>query len=164
MAHAFKTISAKPTFGTLKENLYQSDYINRKKRILTICNSNIKCNGQYIVPSYNTINLFNLGRHSLGLDECNKSYINKDKTNLIAGQYTIQNLSNVCTVSVIDQNKQPPSYDYNPCQNSVIIIDPNNTSTNPFYFTNQIDPLGELFGRTQCGELNYTNYMEKIPK
>jgi hypothetical protein len=22
-----------------------------------------------------------------------------------------------------------------------------------------IDPLGELFGKTQCGELNYTHYM-----
>ena len=31
MAHAFAPIPAKPAFGTLKENLYQSDYINRKK-------------------------------------------------------------------------------------------------------------------------------------
>ena len=32
MAHAFKTIPAKSTFGTLQEELNQSDYINRKKK------------------------------------------------------------------------------------------------------------------------------------
>ena len=33
------------------------------------------------------------------------------------------------------------------------------TATKPFYFTNTIDPLGQLFGNTQWGELNYTHYM-----
>jgi hypothetical protein len=33
------------------------------------------------------------------------------------------------------------------------------SATAPFYFTNTIDPLGELFGNSQCGELNYTHYM-----
>ena len=37
MAHAFAPIPAKPAFGTLKENLYQSDYINRKKAKYTYC-------------------------------------------------------------------------------------------------------------------------------
>ena len=36
MAHAFKNISAKPTFGTLREELNQSDYINRKKKNVVI--------------------------------------------------------------------------------------------------------------------------------
>ena len=160
MAHAFKTISAKPTFGTLKENLYQSDYINRKKGIITLCNLYSECQKISFAPSYSDINSFNLGIHTLGLNKCDKSHIDKDKTNLIAGQYTTENLSNICTISVIDQNKQPP---YDSCQTNVI-INPNNSTTLPFYFTNQIDALGELFGRTQCGELNYTNYMEKISK
>ena len=37
MAFAFSPIPAKPTFGTLKENLYQSDYINRKKAKNNYC-------------------------------------------------------------------------------------------------------------------------------
>jgi DNA-binding beta-propeller fold protein YncE len=40
MAYTFKTISAKPTFGTLQSNIYQSDYINNKKT--TICKKNKK--------------------------------------------------------------------------------------------------------------------------
>ena len=31
MAHAFKTIPARPTFGTLTKAGYQSDYISNKK-------------------------------------------------------------------------------------------------------------------------------------
>ena len=123
MAHAFKTIPAKSTFGTLQKELYQSDYINRKKN---------KCNT--ILPV--------------------------NKSNLIVGQYTKLNLYDVCTVS----NGPPPSIhcefnNCNPCQNSgnIVIIDPN--STNPFYYDYTIDPLGELFGKTSCGILNYTNYM-----
>lgn len=127
---------AKPTFGTLKENLYQSDYINRKKA------KNMCCT-----------NSFNL-RH------CNK--VNINTTNLIIGQYSKLNLDNVCTVS----NGPPPSkYCSNdnpcdPCQNNTgIVIE----STNPFYWENTIDPLGELFGFSQCGELNYTKYMVFMP-
>ena len=125
MAHAFKTISAKSTFGALQREFYQSDYINRKKK-LACCRNNI-------LP------------------------INKN--NLIFGQYSKSNLYNVCTVS----KGPPPSIpcgfnNCNPCQNSNnVIIDPN--STTPFYFNYTIDPLGELFGKTSCGILNYTNYM-----
>ena len=36
MAHAFKRISAKPTFGTLQEELYQSDYIKKKNNNVMI--------------------------------------------------------------------------------------------------------------------------------
>jgi hypothetical protein len=127
MAHAFKTIPAKSTFGTLQEELYQSDYINRKKQ---------KCNT--ILPV--------------------------NKSNLIVGQYTKLNLYNVCTVS----NGPPPSIpcEFNnvcsPCQNGegeedIVKIDA--SGDYPFYFYYTIDPLGELFGKTSCGTLNYTNYM-----
>ena len=124
MAHAFKNISAKPTFGTLREELNQSDYINRKKN--KCCNNNLPVN----------------------------------KSNLIVGQYTKLNLYNVCTVS----NGPPPSMpcdsinDCNICnEDDIVKIDAN--SQVPFYFYYTIDPLGELFGKTPCGILNYTNYM-----
>ncbi len=161
MAHAFKTISAKPTFGTLKENLYQSDYINRKKGIITFCNSPFICQKLKVAPSYNTLNSFNIGRQSIILNRCNLLPVNK--SNLIISQYTKENLKEVCTVSPISPYIPPapcgPDNSCTPCQNNnVIIVDPLN-STTTFYNEYIIDPLGELFGKSQCGELNYTDYM-----
>jgi len=160
MAHAFKTISAKPTFGTLKQNIYQSDYINRKKGVLTYCNSYSRCQRLQTAPSYNTRNLFNIGLYKLSLDSCDILPVNK--SNLIISQYTKQNLKDVCTISNIDPSVHPApcgsSEPCDPCQNNTpVTIDP--TLTTPFYYTNQIDPIGQLFGQSQCGELNYTEYM-----
>jgi hypothetical protein len=124
MARTFKNISAKSTFGTLQEELYQSDYINRKK------------------------------------NKCCNTILPVNKSNLIVGQYTKLNLYNVCTIS----NGFPPSNpcefnnDCNPCQTEdVVKIDANSEESFNFKYT--IDPLGELFGKTPCGILNYTNYM-----
>lgn len=166
MAHAFKTISAKPTFGTLRENLYQSDYINRKKGIITLCNSSSRCQRINFAPSYSTINSFNLGRYTLSLDNCNILPVNK--SNLIIGQYTKMNLKDICTVQKINPTINPAPCTLTSCNNcpnpSTIIIDPNTPGISyPFYFTYQIDPIGDLFGKSQCGELNYTHYMIFYP-
>jgi hypothetical protein len=75
------------------------------------------------------------------------------------GQYSKLNLQNVCTVSKGPPPSQHCSSDApcNPCQNNdPVQIDP---STDTFYLDYTIDPLGELFGASQCGELNYTRYM-----
>ena len=158
MAHAFKTISAKPTFGTLQQNLYQSDYINRKKGIIVFCKQPFICQKNIIAPSYNMKNSFNLGFRFNRLNS-----IHNNKSNLIASQYTKENLTNVCTVSPINPYIAPaPCTNCDPCQNNgVVIIDPLN-STTTFYNEYSTDPLGELFGKTQCGELNYTEYMNSI--
>ncbi len=145
MAHAFKTISAKPTFGTLKEHIYQSDYINRKKGIIAFCSLSCNLSPKYF-PSYNVKNSFNV-----------------NKSNLIVGQYTKLNLNDICTIENIDPTINPePCSDLLPCEpcqnNTEVIINP--LETTPFYWSHQIDPLGQLFGKTQCGELNYTHYME----
>jgi len=156
MAHAFKTISAKPTFGTLQPNLYQSDYINRKKGIIVFCKRECICKNIKVAPSYDIKNSFNLG---LRFNRLNN--IHNNKSNLIISQYTKENLKNVCTVSPIVPSV--PSYCSNsdpcdPCQNNgPVIIDPLN-STTTFYNEYNIDPLGQLFGNSQCGELNYTAY------
>jgi hypothetical protein len=42
--------------------------------------------------------------------------------------------------------------------NPINFIDPSNNPI-PFYQLFYIDPCGELFGNSQCGELNYTSYM-----
>jgi hypothetical protein len=159
MTHAFKTISAKPTFGSLRENIYQSDYINRKKGLLMYCNSQSTCNKSKVSSSYNNINSFNLGR---SLVKCNILPVNK--SNLIIGQYSKTNLTDVCSIS-----KGPPpntqcssEIPCNPCQNNLPVTI-NETSTVPLYFDYTIDPLGELFGKSQCGELNYINYIVFYP-
>ena len=145
MAHAFKTISAKPTFGVIKDNMYQSDYIARKKGAFTFCNIPQQCHRLITSDSYSRLNSFNVRKYT--------TYANK--SNLISGQYMKENLTNVCTVSDIIGS---------PCQNNTNVkIDPT-TATVPYYYTYQIDPIGELFGNTQCGELNFTRYREIISR
>ena len=157
MAHAFSPIPAKPTFGTLKENLYQSDYINRKKSKIIYCRTPSYCQKLSNANSYGKLYSYNLGRYALSLENCNIIPVNKG--NLIMGQYTKLNLQNVCTVSAGPPPSQPCSslLPCDPCQNNdPVIIDP---SSDTFYLNYTIDPLGELFGASQCGELNYTRYM-----
>ena len=157
MAHAFKTISAKPTFGTLQQHLYQSDYINRKKGIIVYCKRPF-CQNIKNASSYDMKNSFNIG---LRFNRFNS--IHNNKSNLIYSQYTKENLINVCTVSPINPYMAPePCSNSNPCDpcqnNGPVIIDPVNATTT-FYNEYTTDPLGQLFGKTQCGELNYTEYM-----
>jgi hypothetical protein len=148
-------MSAKATFGTLKEKIYQGDYINRKKSKIIYCDNRLLCNKIAVSNSYEKIQLFNLGSY---LRNCNRAI---DTDELIISQYTKSDLTNVCTVS----NGPPPtaqcSYDTpcDPCQDNTPVIIDTSTSVNPFYFDKTIDPLGELFGNTQFGELNYTKYM-----
>ena len=157
MAHAF----AKPTFGTLKENLYQSDYLNRKNAKYAYCRTPSYCNKIKISNSYELVHSYNLGRYSHNLETYNIIPINKG--NLIMGQYTKLNLKNVCTVSKGTPSTKPcgtgtKDLPCDPCQNNdAVKIDPDITI--PFYFDKTIDPLGELFGSSQCGELNYTRHM-----
>ena len=159
MAHTFNSIPAKPTFGRLRQNLYQSDYINRKKGIINFCRfPNATCKKVNVSSSYYLINSYNLGKYTLNLDKCNIIPVNK--SNLIIGQYSAANLSNVCTVQPSSPYTKPtPCGDNipcNPCQNNTpVIVSPGTV----FYQNNIIDPLGELFGKTPCGELNYTHFM-----
>ena len=165
MAHAFAPIPAKPAFGTLKENLYQSDYLNRKKAKYAYCRTpSSYCNKIKKSNSYALINSYNLGRYSRNLETCNIIPVNKG--NLIIGQFAKLNLSNICTVSYGPPPVTPCTNDTPcaPCQdNTPVFVD--QTSSTPFYLKATIDPNGELFGASQCGELNYTQYMVlNLPK
>jgi hypothetical protein len=158
MTHAFAPIPAKPTFGTLRENLYQSDYLNRKKAKYAYCRTPSYCNKIKIANSYDLINSYKLGRYSRNLETCNIIPINKG--NLIMGQYTKLNLKNVCTVSSGTPPTRPCTNDLpcDPCQDNTPVYLKTDADV-PFYFNKTIDPLGELFGSSQCGELNYTGHM-----
>ena len=71
MAHAFKTIPAKPTFGTLTKAGYQSDYITNKKANLLYCNNRDKknCDKLTKVSNYEHYNLFYKGRYINALNK-----------------------------------------------------------------------------------------------
>jgi len=68
------------------------------------------------------------------------------------------NLTDVCCVQEIDPTVNPTPCTLTSCNNCPNISIDTNVSY-PFYFKYQIDPRGELFGKSQCGELNYTHYM-----
>jgi len=171
MAHAFAPIPAKPTFGTFRKNLYQSDYISRKKAKLIYCNSKDTCGKILVAADYKERALFKTGRDAINLLRCSNAVIPINKANLIMGQYTKLDLNRVCTVlnttnySASDCLKHINDTDINIINgcpnNSPVIIDP--SSTTPFNQSNIIDPCGYLFGNSQCGELNYTSYMVFYP-
>jgi hypothetical protein len=155
MAHVFAPINAKPAFGSFKQNLYQSDYINRKKGKIIYCKAPAYCNKIKVSNNYENVNLYNLGRYSL-----TRNNVAVNKYNLVMGQYTKSNLDGICTVI-----PTPPCTDVDYCEpcalNEPVPI--NITSTDPFFWNNTIDPLGELYGASQCGELNYVEYMVLDP-
>lgn len=171
MAHAFAPIPAIPTFGTFRKNLYQSDYINRKKAKLIYCNSKETCGKLLVAADYKERALFKTGRDAINLLKCGNIIIPINKANLIMGQYTKLDLKNISTVS---SNKNYSPIDcfkdnsfigyYNEVKNDIpVIIIPTTSDSTPFYQNNIIDPCGYLFGNSQCGELNYTSYMVLNP-
>ena len=147
------TIPAKPTFGTVTQVAFQGDYIANKKAKLTYCDKK-KCNKIIKASSYNQYNLFNKGRYFDALAK--KCILPFNKTDLIAGQYSKMNLSSVCTV--IDGY---PCSQVGSCSGCLTgaKIDASSLNPDPFYLTNTIDPVGNLFGNSECGVNNFTRYM-----
>ncbi len=156
MSHAFKTIPAKPTFGTLRPVGFQSDYIVNKKSKIAYCNSSSPCEKNIYAPNYNQMNLFNNGRRrSVNYLANNNLLPFLNKSNVIAGLYSKMDLTNVCTlINGFPCNKIDSC---SACKNAVSV---DSSSTSPLNWTNTIDPVGELFGNTPCGIENFTNYMK----
>ena len=158
MSRTFQSTPAKPTFGTLQKKIYQSDYIQNKKGKIIYCGTPALSNKIRTSNSYEKRNLFNIGRYSYGLEKCR--LIQSNKYNLIIGQYTKSDLKNVCVISLGTPPTTNCSNDKpcDPCQTTdQIAIDP--STSEPFYTLYTIDPLGELFGNSECGQLNYIDYM-----
>jgi hypothetical protein len=156
MAHAFKTISAKPTFGNTRTPAYQSDLTSHKKFQQLYCASSFPCKKVTQTNNYADLYLFK----SNNAPSCCQNFP-VNKSNLIAGQYTLLDLINVCTAS--KQSTTNPVIPF-VCNTPVMMsVDPSTgtwgSGSTSFYQDVSIDPNGELFGNTQCGELNYTEYM-----
>jgi hypothetical protein len=160
MAHTFKPIPGKPAFGTLTQPGFQGDYISNKKAKLLYCLNRDKtnCNRLAKVSNYGQYTEFYKGRYLNALE--NGCILPFDKTNLIAGLYSKMNLTSVCTV--INGN---PCSQIDSCSGCEVgaIIDARSSVTEPFYQTNTIDPVGNLFGNSQCGPNNFTRYMVYSP-
>ena len=142
MAHTFKTISGKPTFGGLRTNSlsFQSDYITLKKARLAYCNTPNKCLGSKR-NGYNYL--------------VNNKLLSFNKTGLVAGLYSKMDLLNVCTLI----NGFPCSK-IDSCTACMSAVSIDTASTVPLNWTNTIDPVGALFGNTPCGIDNFTDYMK----
>ena len=154
MTHAFKTIPAKPTFGTLTQVVFQGDYLRNKKAKLAYCNNrNItNCNKLVRACSYNQYNLYNKGRY---LDALSRGCILPfNKTDLIIGQYSKMNLKGACTVI----NGAPCSL-IDSCPGCLSGANIDATSEIPSCQKYTIDPVGTLFGKSQCGINNFTRFM-----
>lgn len=113
-------ISSNRTFGTLRQNLYQDDYLTRKKGLNIICN---KLKNK--ISSYNELNSYNWGKYTKTLN--NYPILPVNKNNLIIGQYSTTNLNNSCQIIPSNANTCSP-----------INITYNNL--NPFYYSYTIDP------------------------
>jgi len=144
MSRLFQPFPAKPAFGTLQKNYYSSDYTKKikLKNILPystiISQKNNLSQEQFLYFKYYE------SKYNILF---NKSYL--DKTNLIAGQYSKENLKDVITVSSSKETTAP----YN--ETNIVLSD-----NIPFYVNYIIDPTGVLFGNTQCGLNNYVNFMQ----
>jgi hypothetical protein len=147
MSRLFQPIPAKPAFGNVRANAYASDYIKNKKSLIAYRN-NVKsfaCKKGYSQGDLLNYNKgFYLNKRYL---LCGEKPFNK--SDLIAGNYATENLSYIVTVT--------PASDIEPPYNTTATI---NNSSLPFYSNYNIDPNGTLFGNTQCGINNWTNYME----
>jgi len=153
---SYKSVKpAKSAFGTLKQVTYQSDYITNKKSKMNYCNdgTGVMCNKITHYSNYNQYNIFYNGRYLNALDT--KKILPFNKTDLIAGLYSKMNLNNVCTVI----NGHPCSK-IESCPGCSNVVTVNTNSPEPFFITNTIDPIGELFGNSQCGTNNFINFME----
>jgi hypothetical protein len=156
MSRNISVLSGKPTFGTLRQQLDQSDYITRKKGLKTFCNNKNICNKLPKSKSYDKINSFNWGKYTASVNNCING-IPINKSSLIMGQYSKLDLNGVCDISF---NVPCNTID---CNRTCTGIPITSDGVTPFYAIYNIDPKGELFGNSQCGSLNYTHYTKFKP-
>jgi hypothetical protein len=169
MAHAFKKIPAKPTFGTLNQVAFQSDYVERKKALRTVCTSQANCGKIKNAKSYQQVNQY---REGFRLKQANSCYVLPfNKLDLIVNLYSKMNLKSACTMINGFPCVDPELSDVS-CSGSTVPACCSNACNGPktidntdkaFNWYHTIDPVGNLFGKTQCGIQNYTDYLVFSP-
>lgn len=145
MSNAY-CIQAKPTFGKLKPQLYAGDYIknkaitvilqNKKTQSLptNILNSNIDC-----------CNCYATGKKFCYRNKCNYKCCGNTDGTLANINFTKLNINLITKEDLKDVNV----IETFPGGITPTTINPNITT--PFYQNYSIDPSGQLFGNTCCG-------------
>jgi len=148
MSRLFQPIPAKPAFGVLQKNYCASDYIKNKT---------LKQTFSYSIKNKTRTNLTQNQLMNLKNCELFNSMVynvySLDNTELISGLYSKENLNGVVSICSVGNAN---SSGITPCNSTNTIVGTNQ----PFYTYYNIDPNGYLFGNTECGLKNYTNYMQ----
>jgi len=143
MARSFKTYPGRPTFEVYNEPLDAGEYIKNKSAITTFCGANV-CKPSRAVNTQSNLLLLNRANY---LNYYSSGDI--DRSNLYINLLTKLDLNHV---PVIKNNTNPP------------FVSPTTISNNVITYTAYlIDPCGNLFGNTTCGENNYETYLVYNP-
>ena len=143
MAHSFKTYPGRPTFEVYNEPLDAGEYIKNKRALTTFCGANV-CKPSRAVNTQSNRLLLNRANY---LNYYSSGDI--DRSNLYINLLTKLDLNHV---HVIKNNTTPPFVSPTTISNTVIA-----------YTAYLIDPCGNLFGNTTCGENNYETYLVYNP-
>jgi hypothetical protein len=145
MAHAFQPLPGNVTFRKTKESNYASDYIYNKKSLMAYCveKKDFNCKKWW---NQGELFLYNNGQYLVTTAKCSPF----NTSNLGSNLYTKQDLSSVCVITDTSSNT---------CKPKINAISISTSNKEPLYNRYNIDPSGQLFGRTPCGENNYTIFM-----
>lgn len=140
-------------FGTKTPNLYQSDYITKKKAKLVRSKMPLNMrNSKYGIIGANYYD-YNLFKKAVYLYDCRCITSNTNNSELVSGLYNKMDLTDVCSLIT-----GPPCIETDPCTACDEVVQINQEITDPFYTTNTVDPLGLLFGENGCGVNNYAKF------
>lgn len=145
MSRPFKSYSGRAAFAEVNEPMNSGDYTLNKKSKAAFCAPNICHPNRNINSQSNLLMLRNANTLKF-----NSFVSNFDKTSLYVNLYTTLNLENLCPISDLSGNCQIPITTTPLYINSVM----------PPYEKYIIDPSGDLFGNSPCGENNFTNLMQ----
>jgi hypothetical protein len=132
-------------FAKVKESQTSGDYITNKKAKYSFCNPNVCHPNKNVNTESNLLTLWRANR--LAFYPCVDTF---NKTQLYKNLYTQLDLTGVASftdasgATPVSLSKYPPS-----------LINVNNVPYTNYF----IDPSGVLFGKTECGENNWQNYV-----
>lgn len=146
MAFAFKTLPARPAFGTYTSTLDAGEYILMKRARAAVCNSQM-CPGKPVVSTQGELSTLNQAKRL----DAHCFIVPFNKRNLNINLITTLDLSGCCIIQTIPASPNLPVCPANVPQPADI--------TNLFYVDFTIDPYGCLFGETLC---NANNYLKRL--
>jgi hypothetical protein len=150
MAHAFQPTPGNVTFRKTREPNYASDYIYNKKSLMAYCieKKDFNCKKSW---NQGELFLYNNGQYLTTYAKCSPY----NTSNLGSNLYTKLDVSGVCVIRDTTLNNTSSSA----CSPQISAIPVLTSQSQPLYYRYNIDPSGQLFGRTPCGVNNYTIFM-----